>query len=144
MNEPLPLHMHLHQLAVEMRRISLATFGGDAKWRPAVNAFKLSDRFLVCVDLAGMEKPAISVRAEPHRILISGTRPAPEPPHDIAGPSHALAMEIDYGPFERVIELPAEIEPERVTATYRAGLLWIDLPLKIRQPKTIPVTEETK
>lgn len=143
MNEFELIHLHLSRLAEEMRGMSVATFGGNAQWRPAVNAFKLSDRFLVCVDLAGMEKPAISVRAEPRRVLISGMRPAPEP-RDTAEPPQALAMEIDYGPFERAIELPDEIEPEHVTATYRDGLLWIDMPLKVKRPKTIPVSEDVK
>jgi HSP20 family molecular chaperone IbpA len=39
-------------------------------------------------------------------------------------------MEIDYGRFERVLELPAEVDPNRVSAEQRDGLLWVDLPLR--------------
>jgi len=39
-------------------------------------------------------------------------------------------MEIDYGPFERMLELPAEVDPERVNAEHREGLLWVYLPLR--------------
>lgn len=122
--------------------MTLAAFGGNARWRPALNAFRLRDRFLLCLDLAGVERRDISVRAEPRRLIISGTRPAPEPGHEPGEPPQALAMEIDYGPFERVIELPEEIEPEHVTATYRDGLLWVEMPLKLKPAITIPVSDE--
>jgi HSP20 family molecular chaperone IbpA len=41
-----------------------------------------------------------------------------------------LAMEIDYGPFEREVALPAEVEVDQASAEQRNGLLWISLPLK--------------
>jgi HSP20 family protein len=42
-----------------------------------------------------------------------------------------MEMEIDYGPFERVLELPSDVDPDRVEAKYRDGLLWIYLPLQL-------------
>jgi HSP20 family molecular chaperone IbpA len=41
-----------------------------------------------------------------------------------------LAMEIDYGPFEREVLLPASVDIDNVHAEQRNGLLWISLPLK--------------
>jgi len=41
-----------------------------------------------------------------------------------------LAMEIDHGPFQREIILPVEVDPNRVIAEQRNGLLWIYLPLR--------------
>jgi HSP20 family molecular chaperone IbpA len=43
-----------------------------------------------------------------------------------------LALEIDHGPFERIVELPADIEPKGVTAEHREGILWIRLPLRMQ------------
>jgi len=39
-------------------------------------------------------------------------------------------MEIDYGPFEREIDLPVEVEIDKAYAEQRNGLLWIALPLR--------------
>jgi HSP20 family molecular chaperone IbpA len=39
-------------------------------------------------------------------------------------------MEIDYGPFLRVVELPERVDVDRATAEQENGLLWIILPLK--------------
>jgi HSP20 family molecular chaperone IbpA len=38
-------------------------------------------------------------------------------------------MEIDYGPFARVLELPADIDTTAMKAEYRDGLLWVYLPI---------------
>ena len=39
-------------------------------------------------------------------------------------------MEIDHGPFCREVELPADVDRERIGAAHRNGLLWIELPKK--------------
>ena len=57
-------------------------------------------------------------------------RQPPEPACDQPQTVQVLAMEIDYGPFERMLELPAEVDPERVNAEHREGLLWVYLPLR--------------
>jgi HSP20 family molecular chaperone IbpA len=41
-----------------------------------------------------------------------------------------LAMEIDYGPFEREVLLPDQVEINEAHAEQRNGLLWISLPIK--------------
>jgi HSP20 family protein len=136
------LHAHMSRLADEMRRVAMGVFGSSTQWRPAVNAYRLADRYLVCVDLAGMNRDAISVRAEASRLVISGTRPAPEPPRDEGSPAQTLAMEIDYGPFRRVLELPDAVDAGRVTANYRSGFLWIQMPLLPRPETVIGVAED--
>ena len=41
-----------------------------------------------------------------------------------------IAFEIDYGPFERVIELPMPVDVDRAEAEQRNGFLWIELPFQ--------------
>ena len=43
-------------------------------------------------------------------------------------------MEIDFGPFERHIELPGPIEQGGVKASYRDGFLEIRLPKAVERP----------
>ncbi len=87
-------------------------------WQPAINAFRCQKAVSICVDLAGIDKSLIDLEVEPRRITVRGSREPPEP------------LEIDYGPFERVIELPAEVSAKKVRAEQENGLLWIYLPLK--------------
>ncbi len=51
-------------------------------------------------------------------------------------------LEIEHGPFERVIELGADVESEAARATYVDGMLEIELPIARRNVRThqVPVT----
>ncbi len=96
-------------------------------WEPAVNVYETADTFYVCLDLAGMDRDAIDVRADGSRLVIRGARSTPQPP-DTEPPLSVHVMEIDSGPFRRSVELPADVDRARITARYREGILWIVLP----------------
>jgi HSP20 family protein len=99
-----------------------------ATWQPAINAFRCEKGVRICVDLAGVDKSMIDLTVEPRRVVVRGSRETPEPDGDHA--VHLLALEIDYGPFEREVLLPIEIDVERAQAEQENGLLWINLPAK--------------
>lgn len=117
-------------IAIQLTHVQLLRFGARGEWQPAINVFRCGDHFVICVDLAGVERSAIEVSAEPRRLVIRGSRPPPEPSCTESPAVHVLALEIDHGTFERVVELPADVEPERVAAEHRNGLLWVKLPLR--------------
>jgi len=77
-----------------------------------------------------VDRRQIEVQVEPRRVRIRGHRQAPEPDHAANKPVQILLMEIDYGPFERELILPQEVDPERVTAEQQQGLLWVYLKLR--------------
>jgi len=124
------LERELGDIAFQLTQVHITQFAAADYWRPAINAYRCVDRFVIAVDLAGADKAAIQVLAEPWRLIIRGTRPPSEPACDQTQPVQVLAMEIDYGPFERVLDLPAEVDPGHITAEHRNGLLWIYLPLR--------------
>lgn len=99
------------------------------RWRPAVNAYRCSDQFIIFVDLAGVPAGTIDVHAETDRLTIRGRRPAPEPACRRSDLAQLLALEIDQGAFERVLDLPQQVNPAGLTTDYRDGLLEIRLPL---------------
>jgi HSP20 family protein len=96
-------------------------------WQPAINAFRCETAVRICVDLAGVDQSLIDLTVEPRRVIVRGTREAPEPSDQAI---QMLALEIDYGPFEREIELPGEVQVKKARAEQENGLLWIYLPLK--------------
>jgi HSP20 family protein len=98
-------------------------------WQPSLNAYRCENSIRVCLDLAGVDKERIDIQIEPGRLVIRGVRVAPEPASCEPHPQQILAMEIDHGPFQRELRLPAEVLRDEVTAEYRNGLLWIHLPL---------------
>ena len=97
-------------------------------WQPAINAYRCESGVRICVDLAGVDRKAIDLRVEPYLVVIRGNREVPEPKGPDGRAVEMLAMEIDYGPFERTVELFDEIDVEKVQAEQTNGLLWIHLP----------------
>jgi HSP20 family protein len=120
----------LGEIAVQLTHTQFFHFSVAKGWQPPLNAFRCQENFVICVELPGVDKSAIEVRAEARRLTIRGIREIPEPSCDESPALQILALEIDHGPFERVLELPAAVDPEHVTAEHRNGLLWIKLPLR--------------
>ncbi len=119
-----------NQLAGDLQGLHFSSFNLPlGAWRPAVNVYAYEDRFEVCVDLAGVPKQEIEVHAEEHRLVVRGHRKSPEP--GCANPpcGRVLIMEIAEGGFERVVEFPAAIDPDRTKARQENGWLWVTLPM---------------
>lgn len=123
------LHGQLGDVLYEFSKVSFSQSYSPPGWRPAFNAYRCDDSLRICVDLAGVDPRSIDIRAEPGRLILRGDRPPPEPPKR-SPCRRILVMEIDYGPFERVIDLPSTVDSERISAKHSGGLLWIALPLK--------------
>ena len=79
------------------------------------------------------------ITVEAIRLRISGTRPD----GCRASKCSFLAMEINYGPFESVLELPPGYDLSQAKAAYLNGFLRIDVPLVQRssKPTTVPIAE---
>jgi HSP20 family protein len=123
------LHDALHDVTYELTRSHFSQFAPHA-WEPDINAYSCENCIRICVDLAGVDKSQIDLLVEPQRVIVRGTRELPEPSDEEGRAQRFLAMEIDYGPFEREVLLPAEVDMNQAHAEQRNGLLWIALPLK--------------
>jgi HSP20 family protein len=83
---------------------------------------------IVKVDLAGIDITAINLECTGRELVISGERPVQETEGRLY-----QQVEIDSGPFRRVIHLGAEVVADQASATYSDGILRVELPL--RQPR---------
>src|ERR1019366_8395535 len=94
---------------------------------------------VVKVELAGMRSEHLEITVEENRMRISGNRPD----GCRAAKCSFLVMEINYGPFESVLELPAGYDLSQAKATYVNGFLRIDVPMAQAQTKTsrVPIAE---
>jgi len=100
-------------------------------WIPSVNLCEHSDYYCLVVELAGMsaDKIDLSVEADKGILVLSGERPTPKPQSgDDVVCLHL--MEIDHGRFARALELPEDVDVNRIEAKYSSGYLWVTLPKK--------------
>jgi len=125
----------LGDVAYEMTRVNFSGFQAvEPRWQPAVNIFMCSRCFRVCADLAGVDPEAVELSVTNGKLLIRGSRPAPEPSSEPepgvarAKAVRVMAMEIDYGGFAREISLPDDVDLDRVSTEWTNGILWIDIP----------------
>ena len=123
------LHQTFDDVTYEFGRLQLSPMG-PLRWRPAINAFQCDKGLRICVDLAGVDRSEVELTVEAQRVVVSGIRSAPEPANHEEPALQMFAFEIDYGPFERVVELPVPVDVSRAKAEQRNGLLWIELPIK--------------
>ena len=93
---------------------------------PAVDVFYQGDppRAVVQAELAGIDPDELTLEIEGRELVIAGHRR----PDDAEGRLYQQ-LEIDFGPFRRVIPLGAEVVPNEARATYTDGILRIELPL---------------
>jgi HSP20 family protein len=93
---------------------------------PAVDVFYQGDppRAVVQAELAGIDPDELTLEIEGRELVIAGHRR----PDDAEGRLYQQ-LEIDFGPFRRVIPLGAEVVPNQARATYTDGILRIELPL---------------
>lgn len=109
-----------------MRNMSLASrmpyMSGN--WQPPVDVYEAEDVLYLYVDLAGINKEALDVLADERQVRIKGTRTLP--PESSIACVHQL--EIEVGPFERTVVLPATVDVNRVSSVYSDGILVITLP----------------
>ncbi|MFQ6003441.1 MAG: Hsp20/alpha crystallin family protein [Candidatus Zixiibacteriota bacterium] len=93
-------------------------------WSPHIDVFETKTEFVVRMDIAGIEKEDIQVRLSGNTLTIRGRRSDTWNAERI----HYYQMEISYGNFERIIELPESFDGEQIKATYDKGFLEITLP----------------
>ena len=83
-----------------------------------------------------MDIDEVGLEIRGRQLLISGERATQE-----AEGRLYQQIEIAHGPFRRVVELGADVEAERASATYEDGILRIEIPLVPQedQAKRIPI-----
>ena len=110
-------------------------FAPGEVWAPSVNLYETDCAYLLCVDLAGVEKEKIDITVEDRILRLHGHRmvPACEEPAKGDSPCQKVRvhlMEIDHGSFSRDVELPVDVQQDNINARYRDGMLWVELPKK--------------
>jgi HSP20 family protein len=99
---------------------------GSGTWTPLADAYETGEGFVVILELPGIEQDDVEVQVDGDSLTVKGQRRALG-----QRPDRYHRMERSHGPFLRSFKLTDEVDPARVTAQLRDGLLRLELP-KVR------------
>lgn len=103
---------------------------GDDVPYPPVDVIETADDILVRADLPGLEKEDITLYGAPNFLVIRGTKQA------LAEKWAYLRLERSFGPFQRLVVLPAPGDTGKAKALHEQGVLEVRIP-KVRDRRKI-------
>lgn len=99
-------------------------------WNPRCDIIETNNDFIVTVDLPGVKKEDVTVNYQDNQLTISGERTTEETKEK----RDYIRKERTYGNFHRVFTLPQSVKAEKISASFKEGILTV----------TVPKSEESK
>ena len=104
------------------RKFSIVS--SEEMWHPLTDVYETKNEIIVRMDIPGVEAKDLHIVVENQKLIVQGARKD----LDQEGKISYHRMEINYGPFRRVILLPVAVQTKGVKAKYKNGFLEIKLP----------------
>ena len=104
-------------------------------WNPAVDLYEKDDHFVIKAELPGVDKNDIKVDLKDRVLTLSGERAYDNEVKE----ENYYRKERSYGKFQRVFTLPADVDSDKITAEFKAGVLRVEVP-KPEEKKAKQVT----
>ena len=135
------LHEEIEELFADLWQVP--RFAGIRRgFRPNVDSFHTEDphELTVVIELPGVDPGSLNLVVGERMLVIAGERHRPK----VDGGVSYQQMEIEYGRFQRNLQLPADVETASASASYEHGILTIVLPLATSPPSTRQVPIEVR
>lgn len=120
----------LSEIKAEMNRLFDTFFGrpirvglDDRTWAPVVDVYETKDELVVSAELPGVNEKGIQVSMTGDLLTVKGERRHERETKE----ENYHRLERFCGKFERNIPVPVPVESDKITATYRNGMLEIHL-----------------
>jgi HSP20 family protein len=108
----------------------------EGEWAPAVDVYEDENKVVVKAELPGMTDKDIDVNILNNTLTIKGEKKKEEEKKE----QSYYRLESSYGVFQRSITLPSHVAADKVKASFKNGILEIELPKKEEaKPKQIRV-----
>jgi HSP20 family protein len=106
------------------------------RWQPVCDVFETAKEIVIRAELPGLTKEQVNVSVENNLLTIFGERKFEEETRR----ENYHRIEFAYGEFRRSFTLPQFVEPAKITAEYKEGILTLKLPKREEaKPKQIEV-----
>jgi len=96
----------------------------EGEWAPSVDVSETGKDIIIKAELPGMDPKEIDISVQSGVLTIRGERKKEEEKKG----EDLHRVERKYGAFMKSIQLPAEVDVEKVRAEYKNGVLSINLP----------------
>jgi HSP20 family protein len=105
-------------------------------WTPACDIFEDNDEVVIRAALAGVDPKDVDIRFENGTLTLRGERKMDKEEKK----ENYHRVEMSYGAFTRTFSLPTVVDPEKIHAEARNGVLNVHLPKRAEaKPKAIQV-----
>ncbi|STY29275.1 heat shock protein [Legionella wadsworthii] len=94
---------------------------------PSMDVVEDKDHYTIQLEMPGMDEKDISVSFTGNVLTIAGEKSISTKNEK----KKYISREISYGKFERTLSLPSTVDVDKAKATFKKGMLWIELPKKI-------------
>src|ERR1035441_9571918 len=112
-----------------------------ASFVPAVDIYEDPQKVVLKLEVPGIEEKDLDVRIENHTLTVKGERKFDKEEKE----ENFHRIERRYGSFYRAFTLPSTVDTEHVGASYKAGVLKLELMKKPEaQPKQIKINVENQ
>ena len=112
-----------------------------ASFVPAVDIYEDPKKVVLKLEVPGMEEKDLDIRVENNTLTVRGERTFEKDEKE----ENFHRIERGYGSFYRAFTLPSTVDTEHVGASYKAGVLKLELMKKPEaQPKQIKINVENQ
>jgi HSP20 family protein len=112
----------------------------SGNWAPPVDVAEETDKILVKIEVPGMDEKDLKIHFEDGLLTVTGERQ-----FERKDDRNYHRIERSYGSFARQDSLPRSVDGNGITASYRNGVLEIEIPKKEEaKPKQIQINAGSK
>ncbi|MDP3973204.1 MAG: Hsp20/alpha crystallin family protein [Candidatus Daviesbacteria bacterium] len=108
----------------------------EERWAPSLDVSETKDEILVKAEVPGIDPKNISISLSGDTLTIKGEKKQEKEEKE----HNFYRMERSWGSFSRVIRIPVSVQPDKIKASHKNGVLTITLPKSEEvKPKEISV-----
>ena len=110
--------------------------GGNGDWIPALDIYEGKDRYVITVELPGVEPADVDISVEDSTLAIRGERKF----YQEVDEDSFHRVERRYGAFSRSLSLPQTANADAIEASFDRGVLTVEIPkAEEAKPKKISI-----
>ena len=120
--------------------LMLSSSAAPAGWSPPVDILETVDRYVVRVDVPGIDPSDLTTTVDDQALRLSGRKRSRS---ELDPGCRCHRVERGFGSFDLEVAVPGPIDVATTTATLRSGVLEIVLPRRPRpRPRSVEIIEE--